>query len=120
VITTNWLTINGGTVMSCAAPEQGPEPAVGTPSGAVLIEGRVLDGDRPVPGAFVRLLDATGEFTAEVVSGDGGHFRFYAAPGRWTLRALAPGRTGTLSTEAEPGRTVADIALAAEESLTGR
>jgi hypothetical protein len=36
----------------------------------------------------VRLLDAGGEFTAEVVSSSDGQFRFYAAPGEWTVRAL--------------------------------
>ena len=37
---------------------------------------------------YVRLLDATGEFTAEVVSSATGEFRFFAAPGTWTVRAL--------------------------------
>ena len=51
----------------------------------------VRDGE-PVAAAYVRLLDATGEFTAEVVSSATGVFRFFAAPGTWTVRALAPGR----------------------------
>ena len=44
----------------------------------------------PVGGAYVRLLDRTGEFTAEVPTSATGHFRFFAAPGEWTLRTLAP------------------------------
>ena len=40
-------------------------------------------------GAFVRLLDGSDEFTAEVVASATGDFRFFAAPGTWTLRALS-------------------------------
>jgi hypothetical protein len=47
------------------------------------------DGD-PVGNAYVRLLDRTGEFTAEVPTSTTGHFRFFAGPGEWTLRTLAP------------------------------
>jgi Protein of unknown function (DUF1416) len=75
------------------------------PAGGVSLEGVDLakesviqgvvtrDGDAPVAGAYVRLLDATGEFTAEVPTNDNGEFRFFAAPGRWTLRTLAPRAT---------------------------
>ena len=38
----------------------------------------------------MRLLDRTGEFTAEVPTSATGHFRFFAGPGEWTLRTLAP------------------------------
>jgi hypothetical protein len=49
------------------------------------------DGEaEPVGGAYVRLLDRTGEFAAEVPTSATGHFRFFAAPGEWTLRTLAP------------------------------
>ena len=44
----------------------------------------------PVGNAYVRLLDRTGEFTAEVPTSATGHFRFFAGPGDWTLRTLAP------------------------------
>jgi hypothetical protein len=50
----------------------------------------VLRGEDPVSGAYVRLLDRTGEFTAEVPTSATGHFRFFAGPGEWTLRTLAP------------------------------
>ena len=40
-------------------------------------------------GAYVRLLDGSNEFTAEVVTSATGQFRFFAAPGSWT--AARPG-----------------------------
>ena len=55
-----------------------------------IIQGRVLRGEDPVSGAYVRLLDRTGEFTAEVPTSVTGHFRFFAGPGEWTLWTLAP------------------------------
>jgi hypothetical protein len=55
-----------------------------------IIQGQVLRGGEPVGNAYVRLLDRTGEFTAEVPTSATGQFRFFAAPGRWTVRALAP------------------------------
>ncbi|UMG91138.1 DUF1416 domain-containing protein [Nocardioides sp. TF02-7] len=55
-----------------------------------VIQGQVLRGDEPVPNAYVRLLDRSGEFTAEVPTSATGHFRFFAADGQWTLRTLAP------------------------------
>jgi len=55
-----------------------------------VIQGQVLRGDQPVPNAYVRLLDRSGEFTAEVPTSATGHFRFFAAPGEWTVRTLAP------------------------------
>src|SRR4029079_9228698 len=60
-----------------------------------VIQGQVVrataDGDsKPVGNAYVRLLDRTGEFTAEVPTSATGHFRFFAGDGDWTLRTLAP------------------------------
>ena len=46
-----------------------------------IIQGRVLRGGVPVGGAYVRLLDASGEFTAEVPTSATGHFRFFAGDG---------------------------------------
>jgi hypothetical protein len=56
-----------------------------------IIQGRVLREGEGVAGAYVRLLDADGEFTAEVPTSATGHFRFFAGDGNWTLRTLAPG-----------------------------
>jgi hypothetical protein len=55
-----------------------------------IIQGVVVHDDEPVRGAYVRLLDTTGEFTAEVPTSATGQFRFFAGPGPWTLRTLAP------------------------------
>jgi hypothetical protein len=55
-----------------------------------VMQGQVLRGQEPVPNAYVRLLDRSGEFTAEVPTSATGHFRFFAGDGEWTLRTLAP------------------------------
>lgn len=55
-----------------------------------VIQGVVVTDEQPVDGAYVRLLDRNGEFTAEVPTSSSGQFRFFAAPGDWTLRTLAP------------------------------
>ncbi len=63
-----------------------------------IIQGQVLKGGAPVGNAYVRLLDRSGEFTAEVPTSATGHFRFFAGPGSWTLRTLAP-KTDPVDTE---------------------
>ena len=79
------------TAAGCAAPDQAaPLPASLDLEKETVITGVVRTGDgEAVPGAYVRLLDGTGEFTAEVVTSPAGQFRFFAAPGSWTLRALS-------------------------------
>jgi uncharacterized GH25 family protein len=73
----------------CGAPEQSPTlPAGIDVEKETVIYGVVSKDDAPVPGAYVRLLDGTGEFTAEVVTSATGDFRFFAAPGIWTLSVL--------------------------------
>ncbi len=56
-----------------------------------IVQGTVVREGSPVGGAYVRLLDSTGEFTAEVQTSESGAFRFFAAPGDWTLRVLTTG-----------------------------
>lgn len=97
----------------CGAPEQGTTVDPATVGDAAVVEGVVARSGAPVPGAYVRLLDATGEFTAEVVTSATGRFRFFAAPGDWTVRALAAGGTGEASLTAERGVTTADVAIPA-------
>lgn len=77
-----------------------------------IIQGRVVKGENPVGNAYVRLLDRTGEFTAEVPTSATGHFRFFAGEGEWTLRTLAP--------KADPvdNRVVASIGNIAEVTVT--
>jgi uncharacterized GH25 family protein len=55
-----------------------------------VIQGQVVREGEPVGNAYVRLLDGSGEFTAEVPTSATGHFRFFAGEGDWTLRTLAP------------------------------
>lgn len=67
---------------------------------------------QPVGNAYVRLLDRTGEFTAEVPTSATGQFRFFAAPGEWTLRTLAP-RSDVVDQVVVARRgAVAEVALA--------
>ncbi len=99
--------------MSCGAPEQTADlPASVDLSREIVLNGRVTAGGTPVGGAFVRLLDGTGEFTAEVVSGADGAFRFYAAPGEWTVRALHRSGTGEAKVTADgPGLHPVSVAV---------
>jgi len=77
-----------------------------------VIQGTVSRGDQPEGGAYVRLLDSSGEFTAEVVTSATGAFRFFARPGSWTLRALASGAQADAKVDAAQGTvTEAKITL---------
>jgi hypothetical protein len=88
----------------CGAPAQDtPLPASVDVEKETVIAGVVRSGDNPVSGAYVRLLDATGEFTAEVVTSPAGQFRFFAAPGTWTLRALSREGNGDATVAADRG-----------------
>ena len=73
-----------------------------------VVQGIVLHAGEAVGGAYVRLLDSSGEFTAEVPTSATGQFRFFAAPGDWTLRTLAPGAVVDRSVVAQLGQ-VAEI-----------
>jgi Protein of unknown function (DUF1416) len=75
----------------CGAKAGGPSTAGLDLTDEAVVQGVVTAGGEPVSGAYVRLLDSGGEFTAEVPTSATGQFRFYAAPGSWTLRTLAPG-----------------------------
>lgn len=74
----------------CSATEGGLSLEGVDVSKEAVIQGVVTHQDTPVGGAYVRLLDRSGEFTAEVPTSATGHFRFFAGPGQWTLRTLAP------------------------------
>jgi hypothetical protein len=76
----------------CGAPAGGAAATAVTDLGSqAVVEGRVVRGTEPVPVGYARLLGTGDEFVAEVPLGDDGGFRFFAAPGTWTLRVLAPG-----------------------------
>jgi hypothetical protein len=99
------------TAAGCAAPDQ----AAPLPAGLDLEKETVITGvvrsaaGEPVPGAYVRLLDSTGEFTAEVVTSPAGQFRFFAAPGTWTLRALSRHGNGDATVTATRGINEATV-----------
>ena len=78
-----------------------------------VVQGLVTRGGEPVGGAYVRLLDASGEFTAELPTSASGHFRFFAAPGTWTVRALSRSGNGQAElTPTGPGLYQAEVAVA--------
>lgn len=100
----------------CAAPDQSA-PLAGVDlaketviTGVVCTEGP--GAGEPVAGAYVRLLDATGEFAAEVVSSPAGEFRFFAAPGKWTVRALSRQGNGDVAVTADRGLTEVALTVA--------
>jgi hypothetical protein len=96
----------------CAAPDQSAPLAGVDLSKETVITGVVRTGaGEPVAGAYVRLLDATGEFAAEVVSSPGGEFRFFAAPGKWTVRALSRQGAGDTGVTADRGVTEAALTV---------
>jgi hypothetical protein len=97
----------------CGAPAQTPTlpPSVDLTKETVIY-GVVSQGDAPVPAAYVRLLDGTGEFTAEVVTSATGDFRFFAAPGDWTLSVLhRDGKARRSLTATGPGLVEASLSL---------
>ncbi|HSY14662.1 MAG TPA: DUF1416 domain-containing protein [Jatrophihabitantaceae bacterium] len=98
----------------CGAPAQAPTlPAHIDVEKETVIFGQVSSDGAPVPGAYVRLLDSTGEFTAEVVTSATGDYRFYAAPGQWVLSVMH--RTGSVRKDVHalaPGLVEARLVLA--------
>jgi hypothetical protein len=84
---------------TCGATPGGPSLDGIDLSKQTVIQGQILrDGSSDsvpngaaVTNGHVRLLDASGEFTAEVPTNLDGQFRFFAAPGSWTLVVQAPG-----------------------------
>ena len=76
---------------SCGAPAGGVTITKDKAGREAIIEGQVLRAGAPVSTGYVRLLGSGDEFVAEVPLGDDGGFRFFAAPGEWVLRVLAPG-----------------------------
>lgn len=75
----------------CGAPVGGVTISKDKASKEAIVEGRVLRDGAPVGSGYARLLGTGDEFVAEVPLGEDGGFRFFAAPGQWTLRVLAPG-----------------------------
>ena len=95
----------------CGAPKQGGALAGIDLETQTVIQGQVWHDGAAVAGAYVRLLDATGEFTAEVVTSPEGEFRFFAAPGDWKVRALAPVGKGEQTLAAAVGLNETTVAI---------
>jgi hypothetical protein len=96
--------------MTCGSPIQTVELPAGIDiTTASIIQGTVSSDGAPVAGAFVRLLDGSGEFTAEVVASDEGYYRFFAAPGDWTVRVLSRAGNGAQRISSQLGVHEVDV-----------
>ncbi len=83
------------------------------------MEGHVTREGAPVSTGYARLLGSGDEFVEEVPLGDDGGFRFFAAPGSWTLRVLAPGGLrAEQPVQADHGKVTMPWSKAAEEDGT--
>jgi hypothetical protein len=93
----------------CGAKGSGPD-LIGDATTKTIIQGFLTRDCEPVTG-YVQLLDNSGEFTAEVPTSKTGQFRFFAAPGQWTLRILAPNVITERTVVAQRGE-LTEIAIA--------
>nr|MCW2727699.1 hypothetical protein [Aeromicrobium sp.] len=96
----------------CGAVKGGPSLEGVDVQNQAVIQGVVTRDGQPVGNAYVRLLDRTGEFTAEVPTSATGQFRFFAGPGEWTLRTLAPKAVSVDSPVTAAKGAVAEVAVA--------
>ena len=96
----------------CGAPAGGVA-APATAGDQAVVEGKVTRQGAAVSTGYARLLGTGDEFVAEVPLGADGGFRFFAAPGSWTLRVLAPGGVREeRSVQADYGHvTTVDVAI---------
>lgn len=78
-----------------------------------VIQGVVTKGGNVAQVGYVRLHDANDEFTAEVPLNSQGEFRFFAAPGNWTLVTLVPGGVSRTPVTAQLG-AVTDLDVVVE------
>ncbi len=95
---------SGEQQQGCGAPAGGVAMTTSA-SGEAVIEGHVTRDGTPASVGYARLLNEEGEFVAEVPLGEDGGFRFFAAPGTWTVRVLAPqGGRGDETVTADRGQ----------------
>ena len=83
------MTQPQATAAGCGAPAGGAP--VQDAGNQAIVQGKVTKDGVPLAVGYARLLNPGGDFVAEVPLGADGGFRFFAAPGDWTLRVLAPG-----------------------------
>ena len=84
------MTAGQASADGCGAPAGGAALPAGAGTQAV-VQGHVTRDGTAVQTGYARLLNSGGDFVAEVPLGADGGFRFFAAPGTWTVRVLAPG-----------------------------
>jgi hypothetical protein len=96
----------------CGAIKGGPSLEGVDVKNQAVIQGVVTRDGEPVGNAYVRLLDRTGEFTAEVPTSATGQFRFFAGDGSWTLRTLAPRSQPVDRSVVAATGSVAEVAVA--------
>ena len=73
-----------------------------------VIQGVVSQAGSPASVGYTRLHDRNDEFVAEVPLSLAGEFRFFAAPGDWTVVTLVPGATQRTQVSAALGQ-IADL-----------
>lgn len=77
-------------------------------SGQAVIQGVVNKAGAPATVGYTRLHDGNDEFVAEVPLSQRGEFRFFAAPGDWTVVTLVPGASQRTKVSAALGQ-IADL-----------
>lgn len=84
--------------MTTATMQKSPTASHGDLAEETVISGRVVDDSgHSVGGASVVLLDDNQEFAAELIATPAGGFRFFAAPGTWTIKALSGSSHGVVT-----------------------
>ena len=98
----------------CGAPAGGAQVTAAADAGSqAVVQGKVTRNGSAVPVGYARLLNSDGDFVAEVPLGEDGGFRFFAAPGSWTLRALsAAGNGDAVVTPSGAGIHEVDVKIA--------
>ena len=76
---------------SCGAVVGGVSLDLVDVSRQAVIQGVVTKAGSPAGVGYTRLHDRNDEFVAEVPLSERGEFRFFAAPGDWTVVTLVPG-----------------------------
>lgn len=55
------------------------------------LKGKIVNGDGPIEGAYVKVAGPSGDFVGERRTSDSGTFRFNLTAGQWTLSWQLPG-----------------------------
>src|ERR1700716_348844 len=84
-----------------------------------VISGVVKTTEGPLAGAWVRLLDQSGEFVGEMVTPPNGGFRFYLTPGSWVLRVLSARGVAETPVQARLGQ-ITRVAIEVSQRVTER